>query len=42
VARQEPTEAPREAPRKADDIPRKEIETALREVTWQADEEARR
>lgn len=28
--------------RKADESPRKEIEAALREVTWRADEEARR
>ena len=33
---------PREAPREADESPRKEIEAALREVTWQADEEVRR
>ncbi|HUO64232.1 MAG TPA: lysophospholipid acyltransferase family protein [Terriglobales bacterium] len=38
VARQQP----REARVKGDDSPRKEIETALREVTWRADEEARR
>jgi lysophospholipid acyltransferase (LPLAT)-like uncharacterized protein len=42
LPQQQPKEAPRKASRKADDSPRKEIEAALREVTWQADEEARR
>ena len=37
-----PRRQPREARVKGDDSPRKEIEAALREVTWRADEEARR
>jgi lysophospholipid acyltransferase (LPLAT)-like uncharacterized protein len=42
VPRQQSGKAPKDAFRKADDSPRKEIEAALREVTWQADEETRR
>jgi lysophospholipid acyltransferase (LPLAT)-like uncharacterized protein len=37
-----PVRVGRPAGRRADESPRKEIEAALREVTWRADEEARR
>jgi lysophospholipid acyltransferase (LPLAT)-like uncharacterized protein len=38
----EPLRVARSTGRPADESPRKEIEAALREVTWRADEEARR
>lgn len=38
----DPVRVGRPAGRRADESPRKEIEAALREVTWRADEEARR
>ena len=38
----DPLRVARSAGRQADESPRKEIEAALREVTWRADEEARR
>ena len=38
----DPVRVARPAGRRADPSPRKEIEAALREVTWRADEEARR
>jgi lysophospholipid acyltransferase (LPLAT)-like uncharacterized protein len=38
----DPVRVSRHPTREADESPRKEIEAALREVTWQADEEVRR
>jgi lysophospholipid acyltransferase (LPLAT)-like uncharacterized protein len=38
----DPLRVARSPGRQADESPRKEIEAALREVTWRADEEARR
>lgn len=38
----DPVRVSRHQTRETDETPRKEIEAALREVTWQADEEARR